>query len=583
MTIQTLEVDTRMGQPGAAPSGVPRATPPRKSPIKDAVTRSPWLIFALLCMVIGVIFIIVPQVNTVATAFRTPTGWGLDAIIEFFSSSRYTSAIWNSLLVVFSTSAIATVLAVPLAFLFARYDFNGKTVALTLVTLATASPPFLGAYAWLILLGRFGVVHNVVMSLFHVDLDLQIVGPVGVIWVVTWLVFPLVFLLSFEGFSNQDPSLVDAARSAGSHRIRTLLKVEIPLAVPGIITGIFMAMLAAFSDFGTPAVIGGEFPVMPTLVYGEYVSEVGGNLSLASTAGLVMILMSSVALTVQRIILAKRAFATLGAKRARTNRAGRLARFWIAFYTTVVLMAAFAPHITLIVVSFMKWNYGILSNQFTLENYSSLFTDHLAPIGVSFMVGGIATVLCSIFGVGISYLLVRKRWKVVSPFLNMTTTLPYIIPGTVLALGYVVVFNNPPLILTGTWMILVIVSFVRKLPFAIKSAEASLSQVHPAVEEAALMAGAGPGRAFLTTTMRLMIGGVLTGASLAFLQMMTELSSSLILYRPPWETMTVAIYRNTLSSGADFGLSAAMGVVLLVSVNVILLAVNLTTRKNIRL
>jgi iron(III) transport system permease protein len=551
--------------------------------VRDAIKRSPWLIFAAVCMVVGVVFIIVPQANTIATAFRTPTGWGFDSFVEFFSSSRYTSAIWNSLLVVFSTTGIATILAVPLAYLFARYEFFGKTVALTMITLSTASPPFLGAYAWLILLGRFGVVNSVAKALFGVDLDLHIVGPVGVIWVVTWLVFPLVFLLTYEGFSNQDPSLADAASSAGAHRIHTLFKVEIPLAVPGIVTGIFMAMLAAFSDFGTAAVIGGEFPVMPTLVYGQYVSEVGGNLSLASTAGLIMILMSSVALTVQRFILAKRTFATLAAKRSRTTQAGPAATFGIGVYTWLILIASFAPHVTLVVVSFMKWNFGVLSTEFTLENYESLFTEHLQPIGVSFMVGGIATTLCAIFGVGIAYLVVRKRMKIVSPFLNLTTTLPYIIPGTVLALGYVVVFNNPPLLLTGTWMILVIVSFVRKLPFAIKSAEASLYQVHPAVEEAALMVGAGPGRAFLSTTLRLMIGGVLTGASLAFLQMMTELSSSLILYRPPWEPMTVAIYRNTLSSGADFGLSAAMGVVLLMSVNVILLTVNLVTRRNIRL
>ncbi|MFJ8894590.1 ABC transporter permease [Leifsonia sp. NPDC102414] len=580
MTIQA-ERAARQEQQAAAPAGPPPARAGRT--IRAALQRSPWLIFAAVTMVIGAVFIILPQINTIATAFRTSTGWGLDAFVTFFSSSQYTAAIGNSLLVVFSTAGIATVLAVPLAYLFARYDFTGKNVALTFITLATASPPFLGAYAWLILLGRFGVVHNIVQDLFHVDLDLHIIGPAGVIWVVTWLVFPLVFLLSFEGFTNQDPSLADAAASAGAHRIRTLFRVEIPLAIPGIVTGIFMAMLAAFSDFGTPAVIGGEFPVMPTLVYGQYVSEVGGNLSLASTAGLVMILMSSVALTVQRIILAKRTFATLGAKRSRTARAGRAGTIGIMVYTAVILIAAFAPHVTLVVVSFLKWNYGILSSTFTLENYTSLFTEHLAPIGVSFMVGGIATVLCAVFGVGISYLVVRKKMKFVSPFLNVTTTLPYIIPGTVLALGYVVVFNNPPLILTGTWLILVIVSFVRKLPFAIKSAEASLYQVHPAVEEAALMAGAGPGRAFLTTTLRLMMGGVLTGASLAFLQMMTELSSSLILYRPPWETMTVAIYRNALSSGADFGLSAAMGVVLLLSVNVILLTVNLVTRKNIRL
>lgn len=581
-----MSVEVSHGTEGALtrPGGRDPRSPQQRNPLALAVTRSPWLIFAAVCVVIGLLFIIYPQINTIASAFRGADGqWSLASFVEFFQSSRYVAAIRNSLLVVFSTTAIATVLAVPLSYLFARFEFRGKNIALTFITLATASPPFLGAVAWLILLGRFGVVNRVVKSLTGMDLDLHIVGPTGVIWVVTWLVFPLVFLLSYEAFTNQDVSLTDAAHSAGAGRLKALFTIEIPLAVPGIVTGIFMALLAAFSDFGTPAVIGGEFPVMPTLVYGQFVSEVGGNLTMASTAGVIMIIMSSVALMVQRVILAKNAFSTLAAKRTRSNRANPLMTVIIVTYTTLMLVCAFAPHVTLLVVSFMKWNYGVLSGEFTVGNYAGLFANHMGPIGVSFMVGGIATLLCAFFGVGISYLLVRKKMRIVTPFLNITTTLPYVIPGTVLALGYVVVFNNPPLLLTGTWMILVIVSFVRKLPFAIKSAEASLYQVHPAVEEAAMMVGAGPTRAFLTTTLRLMMGGVVTGASLAFLQMMTELSSSLILYRPPWEPMTVAIYRNALSSGADFGLSAAMGVVLLLSVNVILLTVNLTTRKNIRL
>jgi iron(III) transport system permease protein len=483
--------------------------------------------------------------------------------------------------VVLTTTTIATICAVPLAYLFARYDFPFKNVALTLITLATASPPFLGAYAWVILLGRFGVLNGIIFDLTGIDINTNIVGPAGVIWVITWLVFPLIFLLTYEAFNNQDPSLVDASSVAGSTRLYTFFKVEIPLAAPGIITGMFMAMLAAFSDFGTPSVIGGEFPVMPTLIYGEFVSEVGGDLTMASTAGVVMILMSSVLLTIQRILLAKRTLSTLAAKKSRTQKAKRGAGAVIGIYTSLIVLMSFTPHVTLFVISLFTWNYGILTSEFTLENYTNLFTNHMRPVGVSFFIGGFATILNVVFGVGMAYLIVRRKIKFVSAFLNATMTLPYIIPGTVLAVGFVAAFNAPPIALTGTWMILVIVSFVRKLPFSIKTVEASLYQVHPAVEEAAMMVGAKPWRAFSSTTLRLMAGGVLTGATIAFLQMMTELSSTLILYRPPWETMTVVIYQNAMTSGADFGIAASMGVLLMMCVNIPLLLVNKFTRSKV--
>jgi iron(III) transport system permease protein len=547
----------------------------------NKTVRDPWIIFAFVCMIVSVGFIFYPQLQTIITSFQSKEGSGFtfQNFIEFFQKKRYTTALFNSLQVVVYSTLLATALAVPLAYLFSKFDFRFKNTTLTLITMASSSPPFLGAYAWVILLGRYGVLNKIIESWFHYDLNWKLRGEAGVVWVIIWLIFPLVFLLSFDSFSGQDPSLKEASMSLGANKRKTLWRVEIPLAMPGIITGLFMAALAAFSDFGTPAIIGGEFPVMPTLVYSEFVSEVGGNLHMASAVGVIMILVASVALMIQRYLLAKKTYASVSAKRSVLVKPGKGMKAVIVTYISAILCMSFLPHVTLLVVSLMKWKWGVLTNQFTIVNYVNLFKSHLAPVGVSFFLGSMSTILDIIFGVGIAYLIVRKRYKFISSFVNISMMVPYIIPGTVLAIGFIVVFNKPPIILTGTWIILVLVSFIRKLPFSIKSSESSLYLVHKALEDAALMCGAKPFTAFKDVTFKLMIGGVISGATLSFLQIMTELSSTLILYRPPWVTMPVVIFQNAMTAGADFGISAAMGVVLMTCIYIPLLLVNKNSRK----
>lgn len=193
--------------------------------------------------------------------------------------------------------------------------------------------------------------------------------------------------------------------------------------------------------------------------------------------------------------------------------------------------------------------------------------------------GGTATLLDFIFGIGIAFVVVKKRYPVVATLLNQLVMVPYLIPGTVLGIGFILLFNQPPILLTGTWLILVLAYFIRKLPYSVKSAESALYQVHPALGEAAESLGAKPMRSFWQITFPLIIGGVISGATLSFLQIMTEISASIILYRPPWKPMTAVIFENTIDAGADFGIASAMTVLLMVMLYVPLYIVTIKARK----
>jgi iron(III) transport system permease protein len=497
---------------------------------------------------------------------------GLSNYRKFLTSNRYVSAIKNSLVVAVSASLLASILAVSLAYFFARYHFPGKGAMVTLITMASVSPPFLGGYAWRMLLGSQGILTRAL------NLNFTIVGLHGVIWVITWLIFPLIFLLTYDSFTAIDNSLIESSMSLGANKRTTLFKVIIPLAMPGIITGVYLGMMTAFSDFGTPYVISLNLNVLPVLVYQQFMNEVGTNFPIASTGSVIMILISSAILMAQRVYLATKAYASISARTLGLMEPPRRQKALIVGFAALLIFMAFVPHLTVTLTSFLQWRSGIVSPIFTLENYVRMVRSELNSIYVSFFLGITTTLLNVVFGVAIAYIVVRKRYPVISDLLNTIVMIPYIIPGTVLAIGFVMIFNQPPILITGTWVILVLAYFVRKLPYSVKTAEAVLYQIHPDLEEAAKSLGAKPTRSFLDITLKLMIGGVISGATLSFLQVMTEISSTIILYRPPWKPMTAVIFENTTRAGSDFGVASAMTVVLMLCLYIPLYFITKHTR-----
>lgn len=481
--------------------------------------------------------------------------------LDFFTRSETLSATFNSLLIALVSTGLAAMIGVSLAYLVARYQVAGSTAIVFLVTMASVSPPFLGAYAWRLLLGRNGVLTS------YFGWDISIVGLHGVIWVITWLVFPIIFLLSHTSFQSLDAGHIEAAESLGAKPSYVRLSVEIPLALPGIITGLYLATMAALSDFGTPRIIGLDVNALPVLIYTSFLSEAGRNPALAATGSVVLITISSLFLMAQQIYLARRGFAVVASRALERKRLSTLGHALVLIGVSLALLMAFTPHLTVLVSSFMEWRVGLPRANFTLANYTTMLSTGLGTAWVTLSLGIAGTLAASALGLGIAYVIIRKRYRVIAPVLSLTVMMPYVIPGTVLGIGLIMMFNKAPLQLTGTWFILALAYLIRNLPFTVKASEAALRRVHPALEEAALSLGARPLRVFVTITAPLVLAGAVTGATLTFLHIVTELSSTIVLYRPPWKPMTAVIFENTLVD-ADFGVSAAQTILLMLIIYV---------------
>ncbi|MFC4115130.1 ABC transporter permease [Nonomuraea zeae] len=531
--------------------------------------RDPWRLAGLLALLILVIFIVYPQLWIVRAAFTGDSGeFTLARFGAFVTDARFTRPLLHSVVVSLAVGAGAAVVAVPLAFVMARYRIPGRQGILTMLTMATTSPPFLGAYAWLLLLGSGGIITKAARELgLPLPFD-SILGVGGIIWVGVWFTFALIFLMVYDAFRAVDPALEEAAASVGSTPWRTHAKVTLPLAVPAVATGCYLAAMRIFADFGTPMLIGGGYQMLPVVVYQNFMSEVAASPGVAATASIMMVLVSGLALLAQRRIVARRSFAVTGNRDQplRELRRGPKALVLTGIWTALLL--GFVPHLVVLLTSFLRWQSGILQWEPTLENYRRLFEESLQPIVLSFVFAGIACLIALVLGVVVAYIVARKRFLISGPLLNNLVMVPYILPGTVFAIGFILAFNHLPVILTGTALIIVVAYFIRRLPYVMKSIETALGQVHPSLEEAAMSVGAPPRRSFRDIVVPIIRPAVISGGTVGFLQMITELSATVMLYAVPWVTMTVVIFTNAMQPGSPFGVASAMTTVLLVSVYV---------------
>ena len=207
--------------------------------------RDPWILFAIICLVISLGLIVIPQLSIFLSSLKGEDGsFSLSNYSTFFTSYRYQIAFVNSIKVTILTTLFATLIAVPLAWLLARFQFKGRNAVVTLITMATASPPFLGAYAWIILLGRYGVVNKIIKALTGVQPTWGFYGGNAVIWVITWMVFPLIFLMTFDSFSDEDVFHKEAAMSLGANPIKSFFHIELPLALPIKSYSLFRSLLS---------------------------------------------------------------------------------------------------------------------------------------------------------------------------------------------------------------------------------------------------------------------------------------------------------------------------------------------------
>ena len=530
-----------------------------------AVPAGAWLLAALVASFIGLL-LLWPIVTVLHTAFVDGDGRLTPAHFSaFFSMSLMRESFVNSVVVALASVVLATLFAVPLAYLTVRFRFRGSALVQTLGVLPLIMPPFVGAVAMQLIFGRNGSVNLILNDAFGFRIPFMD-GLNGVVFVEGLHYFPFILLNLIAAMRNIDGAMEEAAQNLGAHGFGLFRRVVFPLALPGYVAGASLVFVKVFDDLGTPLVLNVTNMLAPQAYL--RITSVGLEDPVGYVIAVIMIAFSIAALALAARVTRGRDYATLTRGGAATTR--RPLDGWraVAAYGFVLLVLALvlSPHVGILLMSLSRvWSFSVLPESFTLSHYATVLSDSSRMIGNTLLYSGLAAAIDVVIGVAIAWLVLRtklpgRRW------LDWGASAALAIPGLVLAIGYLRAFRGLELpfgmgAFTASWIAIMLAYSVRRLPYAVRSCVAALEQVHHSLEEAAQALGADRWRTVRRIVVPLMSGGILAGFVTSFITASVELSATILLVtRESLAPISYGIYLYNQSI-ATRGPAAALGVI----------------------
>lgn len=530
--------------------------------MKKKLQFNMWSSSSLFILITYLLFLVYPIANILKQALFVNGRLSLENFTMFFSKSYYSETLLNSFKISITATFFALVIGILLAYLFSMYAFKGKKVLQILIIIASMSAPFIGAYSWILLLGRSGVITKFLMSLGFPAFDIY--GFSGIVLVFTLQLFPLIFLYVTGAFSSIDNSILEAAESMGCTGFRRFFEVLLPLLTPTILAGALLVFMRAFSDFGTPMLIGEGYRTFPVLIYTQFISEVGGNSAFASSLAIIAIIIALTIFLIQKYVANRNSFSMSSLHPVEAKAVYGMKRVGIYAVMYGVVFVAMMPQLYLIYTSFIDTKGMVFQKGYSLNSYREAFSRMGPAIYNSLRISLIALVLVIVLAIFISYLAVRKK-NLITGTIDIFSMIPYIVPGTVMGIAYLTSFNTGIggsgfMAIAGTATILIISLTVRRLPYTIRSSVAALMQMPLSIEEAAESLGSSRLNTFVKITVPMMLSGIIAGAVLSWITMLSELSTSILLYTVNTRTMPVAIYTEVIRG--NYGIAAALSTIL---------------------
>jgi iron(III) transport system permease protein len=521
-----------------------------------AVTAEPVLaaVVAAVFVLLG-LFIVYPLARVLWVGFVPDGAFSLRLFREAAGQWFIRQALWNSLLMGGLAAAIGVALGYLFAFALTRTDLPGKRLFEAVAILPIISPPFVGALSIILLLGQNGLITRQLLGLR----DVPIYGLPGLLLAQVLTFFPVAYLTLSGVLEAIDPTLEDAAMDLGAGRWQVFRRVTLPLSVPGIASALLVLFIESIADFGNPLILGGSgFPVLSVQVY----LQVTGMFDLPGGAALAVILLvpSVTAFLLQRYWVGRRRYVTVTGKPTRSAiKAVSPAARWGLFAVAATLSFLILLFYAVILVGAFSRAWGV-DHTPTLRNFGYVASVGLRTIGDTLVIAVSSTPVAGLLGMVVAFLVVRRRFPG-RQAMELVSILNFAVPGTVLGIGYILAFNQPPLLLTGTAFILVANFVFRYVPVGIQSGMAVLRQIDPAIEEAAANLGATTATTFRRITLPLIVPAFFSGLVFTFVRAMTAISAAIFLVSADWNLMTVQILSQT--EAGRLGAAAAFSVILI--------------------
>ncbi len=531
----TTEVAT-----AALPTGLDRRPSGKRPRLEHVVMGA-----AIIALVV---LVVLPLLSLLLGSVRSDHGLSLDHFGEVLSERLYVTALKNSLILGAWTGIFSLLIGLVLAWAVARTDVPAKPLIQITATLSYLSPPFLTAIALTYLFSpNAGLINVLLRDVAGLPwLTFNIFSMAGLVLVTVMHTFPFVYLLASSALMSVDASYEEAAQILGAGKLRTSLSITAPLVAPAILSGTLLAFVNALALFGSQAIIGlpARIFTLPTRIYAlfDYPPEYG----LASALSLVLVLITVVALYLQRAFLARRSYITLGGKGARPQlmQLGPFRWVLLGFVVLIFIASIVGPYTTLTAVSFSKsWGLDFWKG-LTLANYRFILLEYNVTqraIFNSLTLAVTAATIAVLLGVVIGWIDLRTRIPG-RKLLDYASLIPLGLPGIVVAVALIQFWLAMPLALYGTLAILLLAYVGRYIPLGVRAANSSLRQVDPSLEESAQILGASWATTMREITLPLIRPGLFAGWLLVFVPVIQELSASILLFSSSSITLAVAVY-----------------------------------------
>jgi iron(III) transport system permease protein len=527
-----------------------------------------WILFPVAVVAV-IILIVFPLIQLFKGSIITPEG-GLSFIYfqNILKNKALFEAFRNSMVIAIGATLISLLSGVPMAWAVSRTDIPLKNFIRNFTTVSMVTPPFLGAIAWIFLLGPGAGKFNLLFrKVFQTDATLfNIFSIEGITFVIAMYAYPFVFLYTASALDNMDANLEDAANILGSNKWKTAFKITLPLVAPAIISGAILSFLEALALFGVPAVLGmsrGIF-TLTTRIYQLF--NYPPKFEQGAAMAVPLIIITGLLLIFQFLYLRKKQFTIISGKSSQPMliRLG-LAKWPVLVYCLlIVALSVIIPYFMLLIISLSKiWGAPLTLSNLTLGNFDFiLFRYNLSQrsfLNSTFLSFSSATI--AVFLGLIVAIYIKRTENIGRRFLHFMMVLPFAIPGIAMAVAFLWAYIKPPFNLYGTIWILLVAYIARRIPLCYMNCSDAMTQINTELEESARIIGASWLKSIWNITIPLLKLSLVSGWMLVFITSFRELSASILLYSPNSEVIAVTII--TLFEEGEFEALAALSIIIL--------------------
>jgi iron(III) transport system permease protein len=537
-----------------------------RDPALSATILTLWALLAL--------FILFPLAALLLRTFTEGGHLTLSNLQAILKDPSNRQAFWNSLLLAALVGLCGTVLGFLYAFTAVRANLSRAwTTTLDAASIfPLISPPFTTAIAMIFSFGPRGLITYHLLGIK----GFTVYGLHSTLFSETLTYFPIAYLTLKPILQGIDPNVEDMAFSLGSSRWRVFRTVTLPLAVPGLANAFLLLFAASLADFATPLILAGNsFPVLPTQAY----LQITGLFDLKGGAVLSFVLLAPAlgVYLLQRFWVSRRYYVTITGKVGAQTAIKSVAQWARAPLLVLCLLIACVILYFYALLFYASIVVALGANHaWTWQHYRVIFTEGLKAIHDTLIIAGVGMPIGGLYGVLLGYLVAKKIFPG-RQAMEIVSMINYSLPGTIVGIAYLIAFNDPPLVLTGTALIIVACYVFRYSPTGVRATVALLQQIDPSIEEASQGLGAGSGTTFRRITLPLILPAFFAGLGVVFIRSMTAISATIFLVSINWTLITVRILENMTE--LSLGPAAAFSVVVVLIVFVVIAAISGALRR----